>query len=178
MRSTSLVFDQLGDASSWFDEALSVDLGLAVLRKRHPSLLDQPLQCRTLPVLRQPRYGPTSLGDDYVLASASPCDPSAEIVSKLPHTDFHGSSNVALFEYSTVHIGKRNVNLLRFPGRRIWLGSLRAELAELRSRGITVEECDLPGLKTEDGIADIGFAWMAWIVDPGKNAVAIMQIKV
>jgi hypothetical protein len=28
----------------------------------------------------------------------------------------------------------------------------------------------MPGLKTEDGIADIGFAWMAWIVDPGKNA--------
>jgi catechol 2,3-dioxygenase-like lactoylglutathione lyase family enzyme len=54
---------------------------------------------------------------------------------------------------------------------------LRAEVAELRSRGVKVEEYDMPGLKTEDGIADIGFAWMAWIVDPGKNALAIMQLK-
>lgn len=54
---------------------------------------------------------------------------------------------------------------------------LRAEVVELRSRGVTVEDYDMPGLKTEDGIADIGFAWMAWIIDPGKNALAIMQMK-
>ena len=54
---------------------------------------------------------------------------------------------------------------------------LRSELAELRLRGVKVEDYDMPGLKTEDGIADMGFAWMAWIVDPGKNALAIVQIK-
>ena len=54
---------------------------------------------------------------------------------------------------------------------------LSSELAELRSRGVKVEDYDMPGLKTEDGIADMGFAWMAWIVDPGKNALAIIQIK-
>jgi catechol 2,3-dioxygenase-like lactoylglutathione lyase family enzyme len=54
---------------------------------------------------------------------------------------------------------------------------LRAELAELRSRGVTIEDYDLPGLKTENGIADVGFAWMAWIIDPGKNALAIIQPK-
>ena len=54
---------------------------------------------------------------------------------------------------------------------------LRAELDELRSRGVTIENYDLLGLKTEDGIADVGFAWMAWIVDPGKNALAIIQLK-
>ena len=54
---------------------------------------------------------------------------------------------------------------------------LRAEVAELRSRGVEVQEYDMPGLKTEDGIADLGFAWMAWIVDPGGNALAIMQFK-
>ena len=54
---------------------------------------------------------------------------------------------------------------------------IKAEIAELRSRGVEVEDYDMPGLKTEDGIADIGFAWMAWIIDPGKNALAIMQMK-
>ena len=54
---------------------------------------------------------------------------------------------------------------------------VRAEVAELRSRGVKVEDYDLSGLKTEDGIADIGFAWAAWIIDPGKNALGILQIK-
>ncbi|MGH8773748.1 MAG: VOC family protein [Jiangellaceae bacterium] len=54
---------------------------------------------------------------------------------------------------------------------------LRAELDELRSRGVSIEEYDMPGLKTENGIADVGFAWAAWIVDPGKNALGIVQPK-
>ena len=54
---------------------------------------------------------------------------------------------------------------------------LRAEVVELRARGVTVEDYDQPGLKTEAGIADIGFAWAAWIIDPGKNALGILQIK-
>jgi hypothetical protein len=57
------------------------------------------------------------------------------------------------------------------------LTDLRAEVAELRERGVKVEDYDLPGLKTEDGIADIGFAWAAWIVEPGKNALGILQLK-
>jgi hypothetical protein len=24
---------------------------------------------------------------------------------------------------------------------------------------------------------DLGFAWAAWIIDPGKNALGILQIK-
>ena len=54
---------------------------------------------------------------------------------------------------------------------------LRAELDELRSRGVTIEEYDLPGLKTDNGIADLGFAWIAWIIDPGKNVLAIAELK-
>jgi extradiol dioxygenase family protein len=54
---------------------------------------------------------------------------------------------------------------------------IRAEVAELRARDVKVEDYDTPGLKTEDGIADIGFAWAAWIIDPGTNALGILQIK-
>jgi len=54
---------------------------------------------------------------------------------------------------------------------------VRAELEELRSRGVTVEDYDTPDLKTENGIADFGFAWMAWIIDPGKNALSLVQVK-
>jgi catechol 2,3-dioxygenase-like lactoylglutathione lyase family enzyme len=54
---------------------------------------------------------------------------------------------------------------------------IRSEVAELRARGVEVENYDLPGLKTDDGIADLGFAWVAWIIDPGKNALGILQLK-
>jgi len=59
-----------------------------------------------------------------------------------------------------------------------WLvPDLRAEVAELRARGVEVQEYDMPGLKTEDGIADLGFALAAWVVDPGGNALGILQLK-
>ncbi len=54
---------------------------------------------------------------------------------------------------------------------------IRSEVAELRARGVKIEDYDFPGLKTDDGVADIGFAWVAWIIDPGKNALEILQIK-
>ena len=52
---------------------------------------------------------------------------------------------------------------------------LEATLAELRGRGVTIEEYDVPGLKTENGIADFGFARMAFLIDPGGNALAILE---
>jgi len=54
---------------------------------------------------------------------------------------------------------------------------VKAEVAELRKRGVKIEEYNTPELKTVDGIADIGFASMAWFIDPGKNCVGFMQFK-
>lgn len=55
------------------------------------------------------------------------------------------------------------------------MSDVRAEIDELRRRGVEVQEYDMPGLKTEDGIFDAGFALIAWIVDPGGNALGILQ---
>jgi catechol 2,3-dioxygenase-like lactoylglutathione lyase family enzyme len=54
---------------------------------------------------------------------------------------------------------------------------LAAELDQLRDRGVKIEDYDTPELKTDNGVADLGFALMAWIIDPHKNALAIMQLK-
>jgi catechol-2,3-dioxygenase len=54
---------------------------------------------------------------------------------------------------------------------------LAAELEELRARGVEIEEYDGPGLKTVDGIADIGFALSAWFVDPSGNTIGLLQFK-
>jgi predicted enzyme related to lactoylglutathione lyase len=57
------------------------------------------------------------------------------------------------------------------------VADVRAEVSELRQRGVKIEDYDLPGLQTEDGIADIGFAWMAWFIDPANNCVGLIQLK-
>jgi catechol-2,3-dioxygenase len=54
---------------------------------------------------------------------------------------------------------------------------LAAEVTELRSRGVEIEEYDEPGLKTVDGIADVGFALSAWFVDPDGNSMGLLQFK-
>jgi catechol 2,3-dioxygenase-like lactoylglutathione lyase family enzyme len=50
-----------------------------------------------------------------------------------------------------------------------------AEVAQLRARGVDV--LDLPDLNTVDGVADIGFAFAAWIVDPDRNSLGLLQIR-
>ena len=55
---------------------------------------------------------------------------------------------------------------------------LKIELADLRARGVPIQEYDAPDPKTVDGIADMGFAWAAWILDPSRNVLGIIQPKV
>jgi catechol-2,3-dioxygenase len=52
-----------------------------------------------------------------------------------------------------------------------------AEVAGLRAKGVEVAEYDEPGLKTVDGVADVGFALSAWFVDPGGNTIGLLQFK-
>ena len=52
-----------------------------------------------------------------------------------------------------------------------------SEVAELRNHGVEVAEYDEPGLKTIDGVADVGFALSAWFVDPDGNTVGLLQFK-
>ena len=54
---------------------------------------------------------------------------------------------------------------------------MRAEGSCLRRIRVKIEDYDLPGLKTDDGIADIGFAWMTWFIDPANNCVGLIQLK-
>ena len=57
------------------------------------------------------------------------------------------------------------------------VADLVSEVAELRARGVEVAEYDEPGLKTTDGVADVGFALSAWFVDPSGNTIGLLQFK-
>jgi len=54
---------------------------------------------------------------------------------------------------------------------------IRAEIAELRARGVRIEEYDAPDPVTDDGVADMGHSWAAWFIDPSRNVLAVVQPK-
>ena len=49
------------------------------------------------------------------------------------------------------------------------------EVADLKKRGVTFEEYDMPGLKTKNGIASAGGAKSAWFKHTEGNILAIVQ---
>ena len=54
---------------------------------------------------------------------------------------------------------------------------LRAALADLRARGVRIEEYQAPEPVTVDGIADMGHSWAAWFIDPSRNVLSVVQPK-
>lgn len=54
---------------------------------------------------------------------------------------------------------------------------IRAALADLRARGVSIEEYSPPDPPTVDGIADMGHSWAAWFVDPSGNVLSVIEPK-
>jgi len=54
---------------------------------------------------------------------------------------------------------------------------IHAAVADLRSRGVKIEEYSAPDPVTVDGIADMGHSWAAWFIDPSNNVLAVVQPK-
>jgi len=67
------------------------------------------------------------------------------------------------------------------PGR----GDAERTTASWRVDDLTATVCtrnpaachDLPGLKTVDGIADLGFAQLSWIAGPSNNVIGLAQYR-
>ena len=54
---------------------------------------------------------------------------------------------------------------------------LDRDATELRTRGVVFHEYDFPGLKTVDGIAQLGDTRGAWFSDSEDNSIAIRVIR-
>ena len=54
---------------------------------------------------------------------------------------------------------------------------IRSAIAELRGRGVRIEEYASPDPVTVDGVADMGHSWAAWCIDPSRNVLAVVQPK-
>ena len=54
---------------------------------------------------------------------------------------------------------------------------IRAAIADLRARGVKIEEYTAPDPVTDDGVADMGHSWAAWFIDPSGNVLSVVQPK-
>ncbi len=54
---------------------------------------------------------------------------------------------------------------------------IAAAVADLRARGVRIEEYRAPDPITVDGVADMGHSWAAWFIDPSGNVLAVVQPK-
>lgn len=54
--------------------------------------------------------------------------------------------------------------------------NLEEEMSQLRSKGVTFEEYDLPNLKTVNGVATMGSMKAAWFKDSEGNILSIGQM--
>jgi len=54
--------------------------------------------------------------------------------------------------------------------------NIDAEVQELRKKGIKFEEYNMPGLKTEHGIATVGGMKSAWFKDTEGNILSVAQL--
>jgi len=54
---------------------------------------------------------------------------------------------------------------------------IQAALADLRARGVRIEEYTAPDPVTRDGVADMGHSWAAWFLDPSGNVLAVVEPK-
>ncbi|AWB95018.1 glyoxalase [Agromyces badenianii] len=53
--------------------------------------------------------------------------------------------------------------------------NLERDMTALRTNGVTFHDYDMPGLKTVDGVADLGSERGAWFSDSEGNIIAISQ---
>lgn len=55
------------------------------------------------------------------------------------------------------------------------VSDLESEMTDLRKKGVTFEDYDLPGLKTENGVANLDNEKAAWFKDTEGNILVLSQ---
>ena len=76
-----------------------------------------------------------------------------------------------LYIYKSVGAGQSRHTLCAFE-----VEDIESEVGDLRNRGVTIEEYDMPGMKTENGIVDMGGGIKgAFFKDPDGNILGLGQ---
>jgi catechol 2,3-dioxygenase-like lactoylglutathione lyase family enzyme len=94
----------------------------------------------------------------------------AQVVMEDPGGIIYRSGDSYFSLYPTEFAGTAQHTLGAFMVRDV-----EATVAELRGRGVTFEDYDLPGVKTVNGIAELGGTKGAWFKDPEGNILSVVQ---
>jgi catechol 2,3-dioxygenase-like lactoylglutathione lyase family enzyme len=94
----------------------------------------------------------------------------AQIVTEDPGGILYRSGDSSFSLYPTEFAGTAQHTLGAFM-----VNDVEAAVADLRAKGVTFEEYDLPGLKTVNGIAELGGERGAWFKDPEGNILSVVE---
>lgn len=81
---------------------------------------------------------------------------------------FSGAGQTKLGIYESKTAGQARHTLASFV-----VDDVRAVVDALRANGVVFEEYDMPGMKTEGGVATMGDTRAAWLKDPDGNILEI-----
>jgi catechol 2,3-dioxygenase-like lactoylglutathione lyase family enzyme len=85
--------------------------------------------------------------------------------------EYECGGGTGVFTYPTAeNAGKSPATLVSFE-----VEDVEATVREMQDTGITFEEYDMPGLKTEGGIAEIAGSRGGWFKDPDGNILAVFE---
>jgi catechol 2,3-dioxygenase-like lactoylglutathione lyase family enzyme len=94
----------------------------------------------------------------------------AQVLTEDPGGILYRSGDSTFSLYPTEFAGTAQHTLGAFMVRDV-----EAVVADLRSKGVTFEDYDLPGVKTTDGIAELGGFRGAWFKDPEGNILSVVE---
>lgn len=80
-----------------------------------------------------------------------------------------------LTEGGQLHLYKREKTKAEHTAFTFLVDNIEKEVEELKQRGVEFQDIDVPGIKTVNGIADMGGIKAAWFNDTEGNIVAISQ---
>jgi catechol 2,3-dioxygenase-like lactoylglutathione lyase family enzyme len=93
-----------------------------------------------------------------------------EIVRETPAGITYRTGDSTLSLYPTQFAGTAQHTLGGFV-----VGDVEAAVEDLRAKGVTFEEYDMPGLKTVNGIAELEGERGAWFKDPEGNILSVYE---
>jgi catechol 2,3-dioxygenase-like lactoylglutathione lyase family enzyme len=96
----------------------------------------------------------------------------AQVVMEDPGGIVYRSGDSYFSLYPTEFAGTAQHTLAAFTVRDVG-----AAVADLRAKGVTFEDYDLPGLQTVDGIAELGGVRGAWFKDPEGNILSVVEFS-
>jgi catechol 2,3-dioxygenase-like lactoylglutathione lyase family enzyme len=95
-----------------------------------------------------------------------------EIIREDPGGITYRTGDSVIVLYPTQYAGTAEHTLGGFLVKDI-----ESAVADLRAKGVTFEEYDMPGLTTENGIASLGPDKVAWFKDPEGNILSLAQVQ-